>query len=134
MYRNAQSVNDGCRCRGGRLRGFIQPRLLLRLAKKPAHGYELMAVVSEEDELGTDQGSLYRMLRAMEEDGLVVSNWDTSGGGPARRMYDITDHGMEHLHAWMVSIRKTRQLLDDFLKEYESHFPEERNTEHVSAL
>ncbi len=134
MCRNAQEMNDGCRCRGGRLRGFIQPRLLLHLAKKPAHGYELMAVVSEEDELGTDLGSLYRILRAMEEDGLVKSNWDTTGGGPARRMYSITEHGVDHLHAWMVSIRKTRQLLDDFLREYESLFPKERNAEHVPAL
>ena len=132
MCRNTHDVNDnGCRCRGGRLRGFVQPRLLLKLAQKSAHGYELMDVVNAEDELGTDPGSLYRTLRAMEEDGLVKSDWDTHGGGPARRMYQITEQGVEHLHAWMVSIRKTRQLLDDSLREYESHFSKERNTEHV---
>ena len=132
MCRNTHDVNDNCcRCRGGRLRGFVQPRLLLKLAQKSAHGYELMDVVNAEDELGTDPGSLYRTLRAMEEDGLVKSDWDTHGGGPARRMYQITEQGVEHLHAWMVSIRKTRQLLDDSLREYESHFSKERNTEHV---
>lgn len=132
MCEKAQDGTEGCRCRGGRLRGFIQPRLLLQLAQKPAHGYELMNVIGQEDELSTDPGSLYRLLRAMEEDGLVKSNWDTSGGGAARRMYQITDQGVDHLHAWMVSIRKTRQLLDDFVAEYETHFSKERNNEHVS--
>ncbi len=132
MCENAHG--DGCRCRGGRLRGFVQPRLLLKLAEKPAHGYELMDVVSQEEELGTDPGSLYRTLRGMEEDGLVTSSWDTSGGGAARRMYRITDQGVEHLHAWMVSIRKTRQVLDDFLAEYESRFSTERTEEHVSSM
>ena len=94
-----------------------------------------MEVISQDDELGTDPGSLYRLLRSMEENGLVKSNWDTRGGGPARRIYQITDQGVDHLHAWMVSIRKTRQWLDDFLAEYETHFSkEERNVEHVSSL
>lgn len=133
MCGNAHEAMEGCRCRGGRLRGFIQPRLLLQLAQKPAHGYELMDVISQEDELSTDPGSLYRILRAMEEDGLVKSNWDTSGGGAARRIYQITDQGMDHLHAWMVSIRKTRQMLDNFLAEYETYFSTERKNEHVSS-
>jgi PadR family transcriptional regulator PadR len=133
MCGNAQETMEGCRCRGGRLRGFIQPRLLLQLAQKPAHGYELMDVIGQENELSTDPGSLYRILRAMEEDGLVQSNWDTSGGGAARRMYQITDQGMDHLHAWMVSIRKTRQMLENFLAEYETYFSKERNNEHVSS-
>jgi PadR family transcriptional regulator PadR len=133
MCGNAHEAMEGCRCRGGRLRGFIQPRLLLQLAQKPAHGYELMEVISQGDELSTDPGSLYRLLRAMEEDGLVKSNWDTSGGGAARRIYQITDQGMDHLHGWMVNIRKTRQWLDDLLAEYETYFSKERNTEHVST-
>ncbi len=60
-----------------------------------------------------------------------MSNWDTSGGGAARRIYQITDQGLDHLHDWMVSIRKTRQWLGNLLVEYESFFPEERNSEHV---
>jgi poly-beta-hydroxybutyrate-responsive repressor len=96
------------------------------LAKKPAHGYELMGVISQTGEPSTDPGSLYRILRSMEEDGLVTSNWNTSGGGAARRIYQITDQGLDHLHAWIVNIRKTRQWLDGFLAEYETHFSKEK--------
>jgi len=124
-------TNNGCRGRGGRLWRFIQPRLLLQLVQKSAHGYELMDVTNTEDERGTHPGGPYRILRTREEDGVVKSNWETHGGGPARRMYQITEQGVEHLHAWMVSICNTRQLLDDFLREYETCFSKERNTEHV---
>jgi PadR family transcriptional regulator, regulatory protein PadR len=133
MCENAREIREGCRCRGGKLRGLIQPRLLLLLAQKPAHGYELMEVISQEDEPTTDPGNLYRILRAMEQDGLVISDWDTSGGGPARRIYQIADQGLDHLHAWIVHIRKTRQWLDSLLAEYEAHFSGKRNTEPESS-
>jgi len=31
------------------MRGFVQPRLLLQLARKPAHGYELMEALAAAD-------------------------------------------------------------------------------------
>jgi PadR family transcriptional regulator, regulatory protein PadR len=129
MCENALEIREGCRCRGGKLRGLIQPRLLLQLAQKPAHGYELLDMISREDEPNTDAGSLYRILRSMEEEGLVTSSWDTSGGGAARRVYQMTDQGIDHLHAWIVHIRRTRKWLDAFLAEYEAHFSGERNIE-----
>jgi len=114
----------GCRCQAGRMRGLVQPRLLLQLARKPAHGYELMDALDEgAGGQAPDPGTLYRTLRALEEDGLVRSTWDTEGAGPARRVYELTDQGVEFLHAWAVSIRGTRAQLDKFLAGYEDQFP-----------
>ena len=112
---------QGGRC-GRHVRGFIQPSLLLQLAKKATHGYELMdALRSAQDaENMADPGMLYRTLRQFEEDGLVTSSWDTAGRGPARRVYQITDAGREYLEWWATDIRKTRAQLDQFLAEYES--------------
>ena len=113
----------GCRCQAGRMRGLVQPRLLLQLARKPAHGYELMEALDEGAEgQAPDPGTLYRTLRGLEEDGLVCSTWDTEGAGPARRVYELTEQGIEFLHAWAVSIRGTRAQLDRFLTEYEQQF------------
>jgi len=106
------------------MRSLVQPRLLLQLARKPAHGYELMDALDEGvDGQAPDPGTLYRTLRALEEDGLVRSTWDTAGAGPARRVYELTDQGIEFLHAWAVSIRGTRAQLDRFLTSYEERFP-----------
>jgi PadR family transcriptional regulator PadR len=113
-----------CRCPEGRVRSFLQPQLMLLLLKKSAHGYEMMERLAQDGETpDTDPGLLYRTLRQLEEDGLVRSSWDTEGRGPARRVYELTDEGLEYLHAWAVNIRKTRQRLDRFLAEYEAYFP-----------
>jgi poly-beta-hydroxybutyrate-responsive repressor len=123
MCHDPKEAMEGCRCHGGQVRGFIQPRLLLQLSKKPAHGYELMGALAEEDDYPTpDPGTLYRTLRQLEEDGLVRSTWDTGGTGPARRVYELTDQGLEYLHAWAVNIRRTKARLERFLAEYEGQF------------
>ena len=72
MCNEGQGRGQGCRC-GRQVRGFIQPSLLLRLAKKAAHGYELMDALrsTKGDENLADPGMLYRTLRQFEEDGLV---------------------------------------------------------------
>ena len=82
-----------------------------------------MEVLGAEDDLcAPDPGTLYRTLRQFEEEGLVRSAWDTGGAGPARRVYELTEQGLEYLHAWAVNIRRTRERLNRFLAEYETRF------------
>ena len=121
MCNEGQGHGRNCRC-GRQVRGFIQPQLLLLLAKKATHGYELMDALRcvKGDETMADPGMLYRTLRQFEEDGLVTSAWDTDGRGPARRVYQLTDAGREYLEWWSTDIRRTRAQLDQFLAEYES--------------
>ncbi|MGI5916603.1 MAG: PadR family transcriptional regulator [Anaerolineae bacterium] len=117
--------DDGhcCRPSGGGVRGFIQPWLLLMLLQRPGYGYELMERLAENEETPeADPGMLYRTLRNLEGDGLVRSMWDTTGTGPARRLYEVTPEGREYLHAWAVNIRQTRAQLDRFLAEYKDYF------------
>ena len=51
----------------------MQPRELLELAKKPAHGYELIERLSKEGSTPPEPGNFYRMLRSLEEVGLFTS-------------------------------------------------------------
>ena len=54
-----------------RVSGFLQPWLLLLLAQKPAHGYELLERLQALPEApSADRGHLYRTLRRLEEQGL----------------------------------------------------------------
>ncbi|MCI0476527.1 MAG: helix-turn-helix transcriptional regulator [Anaerolineales bacterium] len=110
-----------CRC-GCQVRGFIQPRLLLLLAKQATHGYDLMDALRSTEGLENlaDPGMLYRTLRQFEEEGLVSSTWDTPARGPARRVYQLTAAGREYLEWWSADIRKTRDQLGQFLAEYAS--------------
>ncbi len=119
MCGKRKETRRACRC-GCQVRGFIQPRLLLLLAKQATHGYDLMDALRSTEGLENlaDPGMLYRTLRQFEEEGLVTSTWDTPARGPARRVYHLTAAGREYLEMWSADLRKTRDQLDRFLAEY----------------
>ncbi|MGC8836982.1 MAG: helix-turn-helix transcriptional regulator [Anaerolineae bacterium] len=120
-HHGEQPEGDACCPTRGRVQRFLQPWLLLLLAQRRAHGYELMERLGQDDDSpAADPGLLYRTLRQMEQEGLVRSTWDTAKPGPARRVYEITEEGLEHLHVWAINIRRTRARLDHFLAGYEA--------------
>jgi DNA-binding PadR family transcriptional regulator len=47
-----------------------------------------------------DNTGLYRVLKAMQTEGYLRSDWDTEGSGPAKRNYALTDAGWGCLHRW----------------------------------
>lgn len=102
-------------------RSYLRPCLLLLLAESGSHGYELLEQVAVLGLEHADPGGLYRALRAMEQEGLVDSRWEHSNSGPARRTYEITDEGLDWLHAWAGSLRHVHRALGRYLARYETN-------------
>ncbi len=102
-----------------RVERFAEPALLLLLRERPAHGYELLERIGELSGEPIDMGNLYRVLRALEEDGLVRSEWHAELPGPARRSYELTDAGRRLLETWAESLRETQRRIAAFLDRYE---------------
>ena len=99
-----------------RVERFGEPALLLLLRERPAHGYELLERLPELlPEERIDMGNLYRVLRALEEEGLVSSEWRDDLPGPTKRTYAITDEGLRLLDAWVDGLRGTQERISDFL-------------------
>src|SRR3954469_17815372 len=74
-----------------RVERFVEPSLLLLLRERPLHGYELLERIPELGVEGrVDISKLYRLLRALEEEGLVTSEWSGDLPGPAKRTYELT--------------------------------------------
>lgn len=96
---------------------MFQPTMLVLLCQKPAHGYELIQQLSRNGfaEGEIEPATVYRHLRRMEDAGHVKSRWETGGSGPARRLYEITAGGLEHLRAWGELLRKRKEKLEEFL-------------------
>ncbi len=109
--------NGNCCMAGtGHMRGLLKAWLLLSLSEGPAHGYQLLERLKRESAVeAVDAGLLYRTLRQFEGEGAVESTWSTGGGGPARRVYRITDLGRQHLAACTVHVRAARERLERFL-------------------
>ncbi|MCB0871842.1 MAG: poly-beta-hydroxybutyrate-responsive repressor [Actinobacteria bacterium] len=112
------SVNGRRRTDTGTPRMWLQPFLLLSLDQWQSHGYELIRRLSTFGFETLDRGSVYRVLRQLERDGLVESGWDTSKDGPARRLYSLTDAGRQYLNMWAGSLRVYQGMLDEFFKQY----------------
>ena len=100
-----------------RVERFGEPALLLLLASRPTHGYELierLPEVSGEDRV--DVGNLYRTLRALEDEGLVASEWSGDLPGPTKRTYTLTEEGHAVLSSWVQATEQLRDSLTDFLE------------------
>lgn len=90
--------------------------MLLLLRDGSAHGYELQEQLSDLLPVQrVDVGNLYRLLRRMEDDGFVTSEWDDGEGGRAKRVYEITGDGLEVLDDWADRLRGTRDAITAFL-------------------
>jgi PadR family transcriptional regulator PadR len=103
-----------------RVERFLEPALLLLLHERPAHGYELLEQLPElMPEERVDMGNLYRILRALEEDGIVASEWREDLSGPTKRVYELTDAGRRLLEQWARAFRKTQRHMGAFVERYE---------------
>ncbi len=101
-----------------RPRNWLAPVLLLTLREWNSYGYELMERTAAFGFEAMNPGTMYRTLRNMEKDGLCQSKWETSKGGPARRVYSITDAGNAYLDLWARSLEQYQRTTDTFLRLY----------------
>jgi PadR family transcriptional regulator PadR len=106
----------------GKRERYLQPSLLMGLLVKPSYGYELIQSIQEFGfvEGEPPPGMVYRHLRQLEGDGLVTSEWETEGSGPAKRIYRLTAEGAEVLALWIQHMEKQVQRLDTFIERYRS--------------
>jgi PadR family transcriptional regulator PadR len=95
-----------------------EPVILLMLRQWNSYGYEMMERMTEFGLETMNPGTLYRSLRNMEKNGAVKSTWETSEGGPARRVYSITNFGEAYLDFWARSLEQYQRNLDTFFRLY----------------
>ena len=99
-------------------RNFLQPCLLLLLAERADHGYELATRLRPLHDGEGDSGGVYRALRGLEKHGLVRSEWRTSDVGPARRTYHITAGRARAAGPPGAELQHVHDVLHLFLERY----------------
>lgn len=73
-------------------RGTITIAVLSQL-EKPQYGYSLVTILSEKG-VPVEAGTLYPLLRRLEKQGLLISEWDTNEARP-RKFYLLSALGKE---------------------------------------
>lgn len=99
-------------------RALLRPCILLLLAERPGHGYDLIERLKP---FGFDWGGagpLYQTLRRLEDSGLVISAWDASETGPARRTYQLTSDGSHVLASWAASLDSLSGMIATYRDRY----------------
>jgi PadR family transcriptional regulator PadR len=107
---------------GGRGRGaLLEPAVLASLARASAHGYDLRKAVEDLTAgfAAVDPGGIYRLLRRLEQDGFVRSNWSDGEFGPQRREYELTSDGRELLAQWGEHLRQRELAFRSVIKAIE---------------
>ena len=105
-------------------RSWIQFLILRILFETPTYGYQLLDEIDERS-CGChklEPGSIYTVLRRMEEKGLLSSTWERVNSGPDRRIYTVTERGAEVLKMGLSAIVRRKQLFDDLITFYRQQF------------
>ena len=91
---------DG-KIRGQLLKGTTTLLVLTVLREGELYGYEIAQQIRDRSggAFAPSEGSLYPALHALEADGALDANWQTSDRGPRRRYYKITKAGLAMLDA-----------------------------------
>ncbi len=92
---------------------MLEVAILSSLAEADSHGYDLVEQIESlaSNLVCVDSGTMYRMLREMEQQRLVTSSWQTPEAGPSRRVYAVTDEGIEALHLMAKSLAQRASIM-----------------------
>lgn len=108
-----------CPCEGGTLERFIRPAVMIILAReKEQYGYGILQRLGDlpgYDGQPPNAAGVYRCLKSMEEEGLVVSTWSLPQAGPAKRVYTLTEDGERCLASWLITLNSYKEAIEGLL-------------------
>ena len=96
------------------LRRGVTNLVVLNQCQQPTYGYQLVKELSESG-IPLEANTVYPLLRRLEDQGLLRSDWDTSTDKP-RKYYQITEKGLQLLARitsyWRDSVKNIEIILE----------------------
>ena len=96
----------------------VRHAVLGLLAQRPRHGYELRAafeaVVGGEENWDVKPAQIYTTLDRLEKGGLVAEDSIEQDAGPEKRIYALTQDGLEMLKEWFADYVPSEHQRDEF--------------------
>jgi DNA-binding PadR family transcriptional regulator len=109
----AQELSNG-RFEAELRRGVLVLAVLSQL-RTPQYGYSLRQALAEQG-MTIEEGTLYPLLRRLESQGLLASEWRTDDG-PPRRYYKLSPDGIRHyrslISSWSALAATVNRLITD---------------------
>ena len=73
-----------------------------------------------------EPGAIYTILRRIEERGLVTSEWEKKETGADRRVYTLTETGVNFLKEGLETVKSRRELMERLVQFYDATFPNKK--------
>ena len=94
-------------------RGVVVVAVLSQLVSEQ-YGYSLKRCLADRG-MEIDEGTLYPLMRRLESQGLLVSDWRVENGRP-RRYYRLSQEGLAVLNQLSSSWSELVRVMEDLLK------------------
>ena len=96
-------------------KGVLEMCVLTLLSRGDSYGYEIFSRL--EALIGMGEGTIYPLMRRMQNDGLVSTYLQESGSGPPRKYYKLTKSGAAALKSqideWLTFEIAVRKILGE---------------------
>lgn len=98
----------------------IKSAILGILSWKPSTGYELKKIFEDSSFMywSGNNNQIYKALMIMENEELVVSEVIHQDNSPSKKIYTITEEGLEELKKWLVSSPEVPEIKKTFLVQF----------------
>jgi len=108
-------------------RRWMQFLILRVIYEKPSYGYEIIKSTEKiaDNQHKIETGTAYTLLRRMEKENLLKSNWKENKQRPAKRIYRVTPKGKEHLKVWLKMVIQRKKMINKMISFYNKHFKDE---------
>lgn len=96
------------------LRGNTHTLVLATLREGGLHGYAIVREINRRsgDALRCKQGTLYPVLYALEEEGLIQGTWQHADGERPRKVYVLTEAGRAELERRVRTWRRFNAAME----------------------
>jgi len=96
-------------------KGALELCVLALLSRQESYAYEIASTLATS--VGMGEGTIYPLMRRMQNDGLVETHLVESSSGPSRKYYRLTSRGRAALQAqkreWRGFVAAVGGLLGD---------------------
>jgi len=97
------------------LRGLLHLLILKILSKGPLRGVDVRSKLKEELGLEIPASAVYTILSMLEERGFITSSWEVEEKGPARKIYRVTEEGLDYLNEALTRLKEYKRVVEYLL-------------------
>lgn len=95
-------------------KGVLELLVLVIVEKKDRYGYELVASVSKV--VDVNEGTIYPILKRLNNEGYFETYLEESKEGPVRKYYHITSAGKKRCNSLLKEWQTFSTSINDFIK------------------